>query len=271
LKKKYVTIPQAWQKIFPDLMASKAPIAIAMSKGVFKPEIVNPAPKQCLLSEADLVTVLVTVFILHRCFSVGMKFSQFSSFPMRSPRPPAWDAVRIRRQTDEGMSEEYLSESENIVLLFGWEGWFWFDCRGMSDERIEHGGLPNRRFKGYEDVKYSLGDDRIIQRYLEAQDFQVTCIIRPRPAYDGEEIRKITGTKSELVGYKDGKPYTMNNLYFFPEEPLKNNNSLRPIATGKGLMKRYNRPEFEGYHMGYTEISVPDVMKFIRKRLTDWV
>lgn len=150
--KEYASVKETWKTIFPEIMGSAGSIHIPMSRGLFRPEIHEDPPVPSELSVADLCALA----LLNRWFASGVRHADVQ--PELMVVHEDFPEVKIHWAS-------LMTATTNFKL--------WFNLTNWPNEKLLQ--LMPRGPKG----QYRLGDDRIIQRYLELNDFRVICILRP--------------------------------------------------------------------------------------------
>jgi len=153
----HATTKEIWKEIFPEFMSSSGSIHVPMSKGFYKPEINPKAPEPALHSESDLTTL----FLYKRWFDIGITFKNImgglpNKYPIEFAVHPE---LRVP-----------------IVYLAGKSCDLWWQFEQTDESKFKH-VFPRSNKKR---KRYQLGSDRVIQRYLEAYEYEVHCVVAPK-------------------------------------------------------------------------------------------
>jgi len=239
----HVTISQSWKTVLSDVMGSKSSIAIPMSKGVFAPDVHSGPRRPALLNTADLITL----FFYQRCFDLGMNLSDFETDG--TVRPADLRGVYVWRGPGSVGTENY----DGVYELRSSRVRLWFDTRGLQPEVIDS-VFPEKPGK-----TEKLGPGRVIQRLLEAHNFNLVCIVRTLIPKAEEHQYHVFFVPFDTALLDANDPYQMR---WHP-------GSLYWIATGGNV---YSHPANDQgyvhqYELGFTQIPINLIHQRVQRSL----
>lgn len=228
--KEYASVKDTWKTIFPEIMGSAGSIHIPMSRGLFSPEIHKDPPVPSELSVADLCTLA----LLNRWFAAGVRHAEVE---------PELTVVHEHFPDLEVHWAVIVTATENFQLSL--------DLTNYSVEKLSK--LMPRGPK----AKYWLGKDRIIQTYLELNEFKVYCILRPKVLRTQDRVR--VGYTVRIVGKSDSV-----NIWDYISPPRNMAVEWSRIGTDEPPPPE---PDPGDYWMGSTIIEVDLIHRHVVKRL----
>lgn len=232
----YVTTTEIVKNVLREHMTTRAPIHIATSKGIYVPEKPGTAPTPSEHSISDVSTL----FLMLRWWKAGIKIADLGSRQKQSEESGEIPGLPIVFKP---------WSNETVPVLASRTCWLWFDM-----EELEYKGAVDKVFTHGtdKDQVYFLGVDRIIQRFLEALNFEVTCLVAPRLE------------KNELI----------HEIFFTGPYHLGKKTDARAMVTGTSGYADYlppspDYPEYSEYYLGFTEFSMKMIRGHIEKRFRE--